>query len=101
MFLATIATDPRAAGGANGQRGRAARDPAQPQAQSELATLLHFGSIVEHTGPFLEFPARPVSYEDWYEPHFTIRDGGFIDVPTGPGLGVAYDPAIWEEAERI
>ena len=75
--------------------------PHSPKHNPELATLLHFGAIVEHTGPFLEFPARPVSYEDSYEPHFTIRDGGFIDVPTGPGLGVAYDPAIWDEAERI
>jgi len=75
--------------------------PHSPKHNPELATLLHFGSVVKHTGPFLEFPARPVSYEDWYEPHFTIAEGGFIDVPTGPGLGITYDPAIWNEAESV
>jgi len=75
--------------------------PHSPKHNPELATLLHFGSVVDHTGPFLEFPARALSYEDWYQPHFTIEEGGFINVPTGPGLGVSYDPTIWNQAEEI
>ena len=75
--------------------------PHSPKHNPELATLLHFGSVVDHTGPFLEFPARALSYEDWYQPHFTIEEGGFINVPTGPGLGISYDPAIWNQAEEI
>ena len=75
--------------------------PHSPKHNPELATLLHFASVVKHTGPFLEFPARPVSYDDWYAPQFTIEEGGWIKVPTGPGLGIDYDPAIWSEAELI
>jgi L-alanine-DL-glutamate epimerase-like enolase superfamily enzyme len=75
--------------------------PHSPKHNPELATLLHFASVVKHTGPFMEFPARLVSYEDWYEPHFTIEEGGFIDVPTGPGLGITYDPEIWNQAEPM
>ncbi len=75
--------------------------PHSPKHNPELATLLHFASVVKHTGPHLEFPAAPVTYSDWYSPHFTIGDGGYIDVPTGPGLGVEYEQGIWERAELI
>jgi len=75
--------------------------PHSPKHNPELATLLHFASAVPNTGPHLEFPARPATYEDWYEPHFTIRDGGYIDVPTGPGLGIRYEEGSWEKAEII
>ena len=75
--------------------------PHSPKHNPELATLLHFASVVRHTGPFLEFPARPVSYDDWYSPKFTIEPGGFIKLPAGPGLGVSYDEAIWQEAQLI
>ena len=75
--------------------------PHSPKHNPELATLVHFASVVRHTGPFLEFPGRPVSYENWYAPHFTIEEGGYIEVPTGPGLGISYDPDIWDEAEVL
>jgi L-alanine-DL-glutamate epimerase-like enolase superfamily enzyme len=75
--------------------------PHSPKHNPELATLLHFASVVRHTGPFLEFPARRVSYEDWYAPHFTIQEGGYLNVPTGPGLGIEYDESIWQQAEYL
>ncbi len=75
--------------------------PHSPKHNPELATLLHFASVVPNTGPYLEFPAAPTTYEDWYEPHFTIRDGGYIEVPTGPGLGIRYEEKSWERAEVI
>ena len=75
--------------------------PHSPKHNPELATLLHFASVVQHTGPHLEFPAAPVTYADWYAPHFTVGDGGYIDVPTGPGLGVEYEKEVWERAEVI
>jgi L-alanine-DL-glutamate epimerase-like enolase superfamily enzyme len=75
--------------------------PHSPKHNPELATLLHFASVVKYTGPFLEFPARQVSYEDWYAPKFIIAAGGFVKVPTGPGLGISYDEAIWQEAKLI
>ena len=75
--------------------------PHSPKYKPELATLLHFASVVKHTGPFLEFPARPVVHEDWYAPQFSIQEGGYVDVPTGPGLGITYDPDIWDAAEML
>jgi len=75
--------------------------PHSPKHNPELATLIHFASVVQNSGPFLEFPARVVAYDDWYSPKFTIEEGGFIKIPTGPGLGVEYDPDIWNRAERV
>lgn len=75
--------------------------PHSPKHTPELATLLHFAACVPNTGPFMEFPARPVTYDDWYEPAFTLHSGGYLEVPTGPGLGIAYDPSVWTEAERL
>ena len=75
--------------------------PHSPKHNPELATLLHFASVVKHTGPFLEFPAREVRYDDWYDPHFTIETGGYINVPSGPGLGISYDEAIWKTSEPV
>ena len=69
-----------------------------PKHNPELATLIHFAASVPNTGPYLEFPARVVTYDDWYDPKFTIQEGGKIAVPTGPGLGINYDDAIWREA---
>ena len=75
--------------------------PHSPKHNPELATLLHFAAAVPNTGPYLEFPAAPVTYEDWYAPRFTIQDGGTIAVPTGPGLGITYDDTIWKAAEPV
>jgi L-alanine-DL-glutamate epimerase-like enolase superfamily enzyme len=75
--------------------------PHSPKHNPELATLIHFASVVHNTGPFMEFPAREVRYDDWYEPKFTIQEGGFIKVPAGPGLGIDYDPDVWERAEQL
>ena len=75
--------------------------PHSPKHNPELATLLHFASLVRHTGPFMEFPAVDVKHEDWYRPHFTVKPGGYIDVPRGPDLGITYDEAIWKQAELV
>lgn len=75
--------------------------PHSPKHNPELSTLLHFASVVHHTGPFMEFPARKVDYDSWYEPHFVVQKGGTIKVPAGPGLGVSYDDAIWDRANKL
>jgi len=75
--------------------------PHSPKHNPELATLLHFASLVKHTGPFMEFPAVEVTHEDWYRPHFAIKPGGYTDVPRGPGLGITYDDAIWSKAVPV
>lgn len=75
--------------------------PHSPKHNPELATLLHYASVVRNTGPFLEFPARPVKHGSWYSPAFVIQEGGTIRVPTGPGLGISYDEGIWATAEEL
>lgn len=75
--------------------------PHSPKHNPELSTLLHFASVVPHTGPFLEFPARIVNYDSWYEPAYIIQEGGKIKVPKGPGLGISYDDKIWEHVEVL
>jgi len=72
--------------------------PHSPKHNPELATLLHFASMTRNTGPFMEFPARPVTHDAWYEPHFHIQAGGTIEVPTGPGLGITYDEHFIDSA---
>ena len=75
--------------------------PHSPKYNPELATFLQFASVVRNTGPYLEFPARVVEYDSWYDPAFVMQEGGTIKVPTGPGLGVSYDESIWQRAEKL
>ena len=56
------------------------------------AANLHFGLAYEHTGHF-EFPVPPEPYEYGVENPFRVRPDGYVDAPTGPGLGVIVD---WE-----
>lgn len=75
--------------------------PHSPKYNPELATLLHFASVVRNTGPFMEFPARAVTHDSWYDPAFVMQEGGTIKVPTGPGLGISYDEEIWKQTEKL
>ena len=67
----------------------------------ELATILHFASVTANVGPYVEFPAKQVTYKSWYQPHFVIQNGGTVEVPDGPGLGVTYDDEIWKSARAL
>lgn len=75
--------------------------PHGPKYNPELATLLHFASVVRNTGPFVKFPARAVTHDSWYDPAFVMQEGGTIKVPSGPGLGISYDEEIWKQAEKL
>ena len=75
--------------------------PHSPKHNPELATLIHVAASVPNTGPYLEFPAHVVTYDDWYAPKFTLQKGGKIAVPTGVGLGIDYDDSIWQEARTV
>jgi L-alanine-DL-glutamate epimerase-like enolase superfamily enzyme len=74
--------------------------PHSPKAGAESAPVLHFAAVAPNLGPHQEYHGVARAPEPWYTPDFTIRNGA-IAVPTGPGLGVEYDPAIWGEAERF
>ena len=72
--------------------------PHSPKAGAEAAPVLHFAAVAPNLGPHQEYRGAAYAPDSWYTPDFAIRNGA-VAVPTGPGLGVAYDPAIWEKAE--
>jgi L-alanine-DL-glutamate epimerase-like enolase superfamily enzyme len=74
--------------------------PHSPKAGAEAAAVLHFGSVVPNLGPYQEWQGAPVEAASWYTPTFEIEDGA-VRVPSGPGLGVTYDPDIWRQAEIL
>jgi L-alanine-DL-glutamate epimerase-like enolase superfamily enzyme len=74
--------------------------PHSPKIGAEGAAVIQFGSVAPNLGPHQEWHGRAVTFPSWYTPAFEIRQGR-VAVPTGPGLGVEYDPEIWERAERL
>jgi L-alanine-DL-glutamate epimerase-like enolase superfamily enzyme len=42
----------------------------------------------------------PKDQEPWYTPNFQIRNG-VIPLPSGPGLGLEFDPAFLKKATPI
>ena len=71
--------------------------PHSPKVGAEASAVLHYASIVPNLGPYQEYRGEYIPPEFWYTPNFKIHNGT-VPVPTGPGLGVDYDPHIWHEA---
>ncbi|GAB5443393.1 MAG: galactonate dehydratase [Fuerstiella sp.] len=63
--------------------------PHSPKVLPDAAANLHFCSVLPNLGPFQE-----------YRSYGTVTDG-FIDVPTGPGLGIEVDPGKLRTARRL
>jgi L-alanine-DL-glutamate epimerase-like enolase superfamily enzyme len=74
--------------------------PHSPKVGAESAAVLHFASMAPNLGPHQEYRGEYIPPASWYAPSFALEDGA-VAVPDGPGLGVTYDPAIWEQGERI
>jgi L-alanine-DL-glutamate epimerase-like enolase superfamily enzyme len=74
--------------------------PHSPKAGAEGAAVLHFCSVAPNLGPHQEWRGEAISPVSWYTPGFGIEDGA-VRVPEGAGLGVKYDPGIWEKAESL
>ena len=48
--------------------------------------------VPRNVGPYMEYVWRaPARKESWYSPNFEIKNG-VIPVPTGPGMGLEFDP---------
>ncbi len=75
--------------------------PHNTQTDAAAPNMLHFASAIPNIGPYMEFPwrnpPRPVS---WYAPNFVVKDG-YVEVPTGPGMGVRYDPEFVKKLVRV
>ena len=74
--------------------------PHSPKFGAEAAAVLHFASIVPNLGPHQEYSGAYKEPESWYAPTFEIHNGA-VTVPTKPGLGVEYDPAMWAKVEHF
>jgi L-alanine-DL-glutamate epimerase-like enolase superfamily enzyme len=74
--------------------------PHSPKAGAEASAVLQYASIVPNLGPYQEYYGEYVPPEFWYEPDFDIKNGA-VPVPSGPGLGVNYDPQIWRETSIL
>ena len=75
--------------------------PHNTQTDAAAAHILHFASAIPNVGPYMEFPWRsepkPIS---WYSPNFHVKNG-VVQVPTGPGLGITYDPDYVKKLTRV
>ena len=68
--------------------------PHNTQMGSASVNMLQFASCTKGTGPYMEYVWRkPQKPESWYSPQFIIKNG-VIPVPTGPGLGIEFDPGF-------
>ena len=74
--------------------------PHCPRADPNSAYMLHFASVVPNMGPYQEYHVEGQRTQWWDAPSFQMQKG-VIKVPTGPGLGIEYDPAMWNQTESI
>jgi L-alanine-DL-glutamate epimerase-like enolase superfamily enzyme len=75
--------------------------PHNTQTGAASVNILHFAATTPNIGPFMEYVWRaPAKKDPWYSPNFEIRNGA-IPVPTGPGLGLEFDPEFLKKAVSI
>jgi L-alanine-DL-glutamate epimerase-like enolase superfamily enzyme len=75
--------------------------PHNTQTGAAGVKILHFAAATPNAGEFMEYPHRGMpKQEGWYSPNLHIKDGK-IGVPTGPGLGIEFDPKYLSAARRI
>lgn len=83
------------------RRYKAPITPHNTQTGAAGAKIIQFASCCSNPGPFMEYPWRqPVKPEPWYSPNLVIRNGR-IQVPSGPGLGIDYDPTYLASAKPV
>ena len=75
--------------------------PHCPKADPNTAYMLHFAAVIPNLGPHQEYRALGPGSAGWWDAPSFEADGGALPVPDGPGLGVEYDPALWDEAKVI
>lgn len=74
--------------------------PHCPRADPNTAYMLHFASVIPNLGPHQEYQAQRRHAQWWDSPSFEAKNG-VVRVPTTPGLGVQYDPGIWQRVEAV
>jgi L-alanine-DL-glutamate epimerase-like enolase superfamily enzyme len=75
--------------------------PHNTQTGAASVNILQFAATTPNIGPWMEYVHRaPAKKESWYAPNFEIRNG-VIPVPTGPGMGLEFDPDFIKGAKVI
>jgi L-alanine-DL-glutamate epimerase-like enolase superfamily enzyme len=75
--------------------------PHNTQTSAASVNILQFAATTPNIGPYMEYVSRaPAKKESWYFPNFEIRNG-VIPVPTGPGMGLEYDPEFLKKATAV
>ena len=75
--------------------------PAQYADRGGIGEHSEFAATTPNIGPYMEYVWRaPQKKASWFSPNFEIRNG-VIPVPTGPGLGLEFDPDYLKKATLI
>lgn len=75
--------------------------PHNTQTGAASVNILQFAATTPNIGPWMEYVHRaPAKKEPWYSPNFEIKNG-VIPVPTGPGLGLEFDPEFLKKAKVV
>jgi L-alanine-DL-glutamate epimerase-like enolase superfamily enzyme len=75
--------------------------PHNTQTGAASVNILQFAASTPNIGPYMEYVSRgPAKKESWYTPNFEIKNG-VIPVPTGPGMGLEFDPEFLKKATVV
>jgi L-alanine-DL-glutamate epimerase-like enolase superfamily enzyme len=75
--------------------------PHDTQTGAASVNILQFAATTPNIGPYMEYVSRKApKKESWYSPNFDIKDG-VIPVPTGPGMGLEFDPDFVKNAAVV
>ena len=75
--------------------------PHDTQTGAASVNILQFAATTPNIGPWMEYVWRkPAKKESWYSPNFEIKNG-VIPVPTGPGMGLEFDPDFLKNATVV
>jgi L-alanine-DL-glutamate epimerase-like enolase superfamily enzyme len=75
--------------------------PHNTQTGAASVNILQCASATPNIGPYMEYVWRAAPRkESWYTPNFEIKNG-VIPTPTGPGLGLEFDPEFLKKATIV
>ncbi|MDE3149062.1 MAG: mandelate racemase/muconate lactonizing enzyme family protein [Acidobacteriota bacterium] len=75
--------------------------PHDTQTGAASVNILQFAATTPNIGPWMEYVWRkPPKKESWYSPNFEIQNG-VLPVPTGPGMGLEFDPDFVKNATVV
>src|SRR4051794_17570021 len=75
--------------------------PHNTQTGAASVNILQFAASTPNIAPYMEYVHRSAAKkESWYSPNFEIVKG-VIPVPTGPGLGLEFDPEFLKKTTLV